>query len=129
MFRVAIYGVWCRINWTKRPSLPELLWLVLFFCKRPIQITLHNTPGNMLKGSPPSIRNKQRGRLGVMQHVLCIGRADGGKACFGVNQHGSEGRLTPHLRPWLTKALACTDGQWHPADSGFRGVGKMILRW
>lgn len=63
-FRVAIYGVWCGINWTKRPSLPELLWFMVFFCKRPVQITLYNTPGNVVKKSLQSIRSKQRGGWG-----------------------------------------------------------------
>lgn len=89
-FSVAIYGVWCRINRTKRPSLPKLLWFMLFFCKRPISIRLYNTPGNMLKRLPRSVRNKQRGRLGVMHRVPCIGREGlfwGKSAWFGVVAH------------------------------------------
>lgn len=81
-----------------------------------------NAPGNMLKRSPRSVRNKQRRRLGVMQRVLCSGRVDTEREeLFQGKSAGFREAATSHLKPWLVKALAWTDGQQHPAASGFHG--------
>ena len=112
----------------QKAIITQIALVYAVFCKRPIQITLYSTPGNMLKKSPRSIRNKQEGKAGG-DATGSLHWEGGEREGFGVNQHGSGRQLTPQLKPWLAKALTRTDGRQHPADSGFRWVGKMIRRW